>query len=65
MSRHGSEDPREPENPTLISARLDPEEPPAMSTRSVPTLHFRGNGIGHLEMATVLVFFHFQQIGWK
>ena len=36
-----------------------------MSTRSVPALHFRGNGIGHLEMATVLDFFHFQQIGWK
>ena len=24
-----------------------------------------GNGLGNLEMAAVLDFFHFQQLGWK
>jgi hypothetical protein len=27
--------------------------------------HVRGNGLGHLELAAVLDFFHFQQPGWK
>jgi hypothetical protein len=28
-------------------------------------LHVRENGLGNLEMAASLDFFHFQQIGWK
>ena len=27
--------------------------------------HVRANGLGNLEMAASLDFFHFQQIGWK
>ena len=39
---------------------LKPDEPPAMSTRTVPSLHVRGNGIGRLEMAARLRFGRFQ-----
>jgi hypothetical protein len=28
-------------------------------------LHVRENGLENLEVAAVLVFLHFQQIGWK
>jgi len=41
-----------------------PNEASVTSNRPA-RLHVRENGLGNLEMAAVLDFFHFQQIGWK
>jgi hypothetical protein len=32
---------------------------------SLSCLHVGGNGLGNLEMAALLDFFDFQQIGWE
>jgi hypothetical protein len=39
---------------------MRPQRPTGRACR-----HVHGNGLGNLEMAAPLDFFHFQQIGWK
>jgi hypothetical protein len=48
----------------MAGASFEVARPLVMSTCRV--LHqFRGNGFGHLEIAAVLDFLHFRQIGRK
>jgi hypothetical protein len=49
---------------TSFEVRPIPMRHPPFPTGRV-YLHVRENGLGNLEMAAVLDFFHFQQIGWK